>query len=132
MSLTVGPEDDETELLGKYVEDLQEEVRFVGNRITGTLNYVDDYTGFSGETEEQSGHYLAIKVSDTPDGATTTIQLIGAESTPQPIELDEDMNAVIRITDPLNQKLKVVCEVEGYQRFEQTYRLSGLTLKPEE
>ena len=47
------------DLLGKVVGDLQKDVAESTSMVTGTLKYVEDYTGFSSKTEEQQGHYLA-------------------------------------------------------------------------
>lgn len=97
------------------------------SRISGNLKAVTGYTGFSGEEELQSGHYLALKF-EAPEGATTTVQLIGAQITKDPIELDSDMNMVLRITDPRNQKIKVVSSMDGCETTERVYTLSGLKL----
>ena len=91
---------------------------------------VDDYTGFSGDTALQSGHYLALKF-ETEENATTTIQLIGGEVVRDPVELDSDMNVVLRISDPMRQRLKVVTTMDDYQTTEKIYRLTGLVLSEE-
>lgn len=98
------------------------------SRISGELYYVDDYTDFSpGTPALQEGHYLALKF-DAPEGATTTIQLLGAKITKEPQELDSDMNCVLRITDPLKQKLKVVCTMDDHSATEKIYGMTGLKL----
>lgn len=128
ISLTVAPEDDETDLLGKDAGDLQSDIDVTESRISGVLKYVTGYTGFSGNTELQSGNYLALKFEATA-GATTTVQLIGAVVNPNPVELDQDMNIVLRIVDPQTQKIKVVSELDDYQTVERVYTLTGLTLE---
>ena len=40
--------------------DLQKDIVVSNGAISGTLKYVTGYTGFSGDTSEQSGHYLCI------------------------------------------------------------------------
>lgn len=96
--------------------------------INGNLAYTTGYTGFDGSHEElQSGNYLALKFEATED-ATVTVQLIGAAVTKNPVELDSDMNMVLRITDPANQKIKVVVSKDGYEDLVKTYRLTGLKL----
>ena len=68
------------ELYGKTVETLQEEVKIVGSTIYGTCHYVTGYTGFSGDTEEQQGNYLAINVT-AESGALVKSRLVGGKNT---------------------------------------------------
>ena len=97
------------------------------------MKYVSDFTDYSETEALQSGHYLAIKV-DTDAEALTTVQVIGGEVEEEPVLVDEtDMNAVVRITDPMRQRLKIVSELEGSDPNEKIYRLTGLVLaEPEE
>lgn len=69
-----------TDLLGKYVADLQSDVTIVGDEVFGTLKYVDDYTGFSGDPDEQVGHFLVLHV-DTGEieNDRITVQMIGGD-----------------------------------------------------
>ena len=64
----------------------------------GNLNYITDYTGFSGSTELQSGNYLALKVSGIPSDAVVTMQKVGPGASPA-VTLDSDLNAVVRMTE---------------------------------
>lgn len=100
------------------------------SRIAGTLNYVTDYTGFSGDPELQSGHYMALKF-EAPEGSTTTIQMIGGAVVRDPVELDSDMNAVIRVTDASKQKLRVVTTMTGADDVVKEYHLTGLKCLPQ-
>lgn len=69
-----------TDLLGKYVADLQSDVTIVGDEVFGTLKYVDDYTGFSGDPDEQVGHFLVLHVSTGEvSNDRITVQLIGGD-----------------------------------------------------
>lgn len=128
MSLVVEPEDPETTLLGKLVSDLQSGILFHDDYVTGTLKYVTGYTGYSGDPELQEGNFLAIKVTAT-DGATVTVELLGGAS--GPIELDSDMDAVVRIANKATQKLKVKETTAGGTVIEKVYSLKSLTLKTE-
>ena len=111
------------------MEDLQDDVTVSDNRISGTLHYVDDYTGYSEDTELQSGHYLALKFEAT-EGADITVQLIGGETDSDPVEVDdEDMNVVIRIEDPSVQRLKVASTLDGHSDYAKVYRMTGLVLE---
>lgn len=125
--LVVEAEDDQTELLGKTAGELQENIIVRDASIEGTLKYVTGYTGYSGDPTLQSGNFLALKFEE-PEGATgTTIELIGGIA--GPVALDEDMNAVIRITNPEHQQFKVSTTVDGEER-ERIFGLANLHLEP--
>lgn len=111
IGLTVDAESPSTTVLGKTVSELQTGVVVNDDFISGTLKYVTNYTGFSGDVEEQSGNFLALKFGDT-DGAVTKIQLLGGKN-PNPVTLDSDMNAVLRITNKATQRLKVFTTLNG-------------------
>ena len=125
MSADIGPAVD---LLGKVVGDLQSSVTVSGDTISGTLAYVDDYTGFSGDPEEQAGHYLAIKAT-AQEGDTIVLDLIGG--THGPVTLDEDGICIIRIRDKDTQKLKYTATGADGSTDERIWNLTGLTLTPE-
>lgn len=125
LGLVVEPEDGSTTLLGKNVSDLQAGVVVNDNFITGTLKYVTEYTGFSGDPAEQSGNYLALKFADTPN-AVTKVELTGGPR--GPVTLDSDKQAVIRITDKASQKLKVTSTLNG-QTLTRVYSLTSLKVQ---
>ena len=68
---------------------------------------------------------MALKF-EAPEGSTTTIQMIGGEVVRDPVELDSDMNAVIRVADPSRQKFKVVTSMDGAEDIVKVYHLAGL------
>lgn len=126
--LVVEPESASKTILGKLVSDLQTGITVVNTVISGTLNYVTGYTEFSGDPAEQEGNFLAVKFT-LPTGATDpTIQLIGGDH-PNPVALDSDMNAVLRIKNT-SEKLVVRCKINGTSCSE-TYTMTGLTLLPD-
>ncbi len=89
-------------MFGHLVSDLQSDVAVTGNKISGTLSYVDegalpDYWG--------AGNFLALKFSDAdPHAESLKVGLDPSEGSGM-AELDEDMNAVFKITDKDEQKL---------------------------
>ena len=117
-------EDPSTTILGKSVADLQEDILVDDKAIEGTLKYVTGYTGYSEETELQSGNFLALKFTPAT-GATTTVELIGGQGTP--VTLDSNNNAVIRVANN-NQKIKVVSTVNG-ETVTKIYSLRLLNLE---
>lgn len=110
------------DLFGKVVSDLQSGVAVGDNAITGTLRYVDDYTGFSSKVAEQSGNYLALHC-EVPgvDGVTIKVTVT------KPSTLDSDGLIVLRIADKNSQTVKVVASKEGYESVTKTFSLKGLT-----
>lgn len=93
------------DLLGKTVDDLQTGVTIGEDSITGTLKYVDDYTGFSSDPAMQSGNYLVIhcEVNDT---TPITVEVVNGVS--GPVTLDDDGIAVLRIADKDTQTIRVI------------------------
>ena len=129
ISLTVEAEDGEADLLGKHAGDLQEDIVVGSDSISGTLKYVTEYTGFSGDPDLQQGNYIALKF-DAPEGATTTVEIVGGFF--GPVTLDEDMIFVGRIADTTTQSIRVVCTKDSYS-VTRTFSLVNLsTLGPED
>ena len=124
--LEVEPEDQAAVVYGKAVSVLQADDVIVNDKfIKGTLHYVTDYTGFSGDPALQSGNYLALRFEHST-GATTTVELIPGFTNHEPVPLDSDMNAVFRITDKNKQRLRVVTTL-GDDVITKTFSLAGLT-----
>lgn len=115
------------DLLGKVVGDLQSNISFNGNTISGTLKYVTGYTGFSGDPAEQSGNYIALHCDTIPDADAITVELVNG-TVGHPVTLDSDGIIIIRITDKDAQYVRVVA-TKGSIEVEKTYYLSGLELK---
>ena len=111
------------DLFGKVISDLQSNVSVGESAITGHLNYVSEYTGFSGDVALQSGNYLALHAS-VPDveDVTITVKLTN------PVTLDADGQIVLRIADKDSQTVTVVASKEGYDSVTKVFSLSGLTV----
>lgn len=124
---TVEPEDAETTLWDTYeVSDLQENVEVVGDKISGDLKYIDSGTL---ATTWGAGYFLCLKFSDVDESATSVAVGLKPTEGSGMAELDEDMNAVFKITDKANQKLKVI-STDGTRSRVQTYDLSDLRFAP--
>ena len=112
------------DLLGKDVTDLQSGVSIGSNGvISGTLLYVDDYTGFSGDPAEQVGNFLAVKATAI-DGATIVAELIGGTHGPVILDPDGILISRIRSTDEILKFTATYGEVSEVR----SYALTGLTL----
>lgn len=120
--------DSSVDLLGKSVTELQSSVTVSGDTISGTLAYIDDYTGFSGDPTEQAGHYLAVKCT-ADEGDTIVLELIGGLH--GPVTLDEDGICIIRITNKDTQMLKYTATGADGSTETKVWKLTGLTLTPE-
>lgn len=121
------PDDGETERYGMAVSDLQSDIAIADGAITGTLKYVTDYTGFSGDPELQSGNYLSLKIAD--EDAQSIEVSIGDRG---PVEVKEDGFIVIRLTsEDLSDEL-VITDIDGVERETVTLDLSGLALEEPE
>ncbi len=106
---------------------MQDGVTVGDDAITGTLNYVTGYTGYSGDEELQSGNYLALHATSEA-GATITVELVGGVS--GPVTLDSDGISIGRITST-EQTVKFVAMKNGMSLTKE-FSLTGLTLTPEE
>ena len=116
----------DTDLLGKVIGDLQSGVVIRGNIVSGVLNKITDYTGFSGLEAEQSGHYLVVHASvPGQNGVTISVSKDGGTTYKA---LDGDGILIFRTTSA-SQKLTFKAVKGGSTDFIRTYRLSGLTLK---
>lgn len=118
-----------TDLLGKSVTDLQSGVIVGDSQIVGTLKYVDDYTGFSGDPNEQKGNFLVLhcEAADTVD--SLSVEVING-TVGHPVTLDEDGIAVLRIADKFRQKIRFAAYKDDTS-CTKTFDLSGLTLESE-
>lgn len=119
-------DDPSTTRYGKTVASLQEDVVVNDDSIGGTLKYVTGYTGFSGEAEEQSGNYLALKIN-VPDGATSTLQLVGGGASGNTVDFGEDDYFVVRIKSK-NTKIVLTTTKSGVT-ISKTYSLRLLKLE---
>lgn len=128
ITIVVSVPDPSTDLLGKTSADLQSDVVIRANDIAGTLEYVNDYTGFSSNVPEQSGNYLALKIALNPSSAVTTVEVVNGTSGPK--TLDSDGTVVLRIVNPMTQSVKIVAK-QGSDTLEKIYALNNLVLLPE-
>lgn len=92
------------------------------------MKHVTGYTGFSSNTSEQEGNYLALKVDADSEDAVATVELVGG--TKGPVTLDDDMDIVLLIKNKDTQSIKVTVD-NGENSTTKTYGLIGLTLETE-
>lgn len=93
---------DSVDLFGKHANELTKDLKFDGKKITATLPYVEDYTGFSGKPEEQEGNYLAFKT----ETCFKTIQVKTAKGT---YDLDTD-GIIVLIVNKTNPAISIIAK----------------------
>lgn len=106
-------------LWGKVPSDLQSDIEITDDAISGTLNYIADYSSaFGGELA--SGNYLALHFEAT-EGATIKVKLTDE------VTLDEDGIIVLRIADKDAQTITATATMPNGTVATKVYSLTGLT-----
>lgn len=125
-SPTVEAEESGTDMWGTLVGSMQDDVVVRSGKISGTLKKLT-----SGQlvTDWGEGYFLALKFANN-DATVTSIKvgLDPSASQMEPVELDEDMNGVFKITDKDTQKFKVI-STNGTVTKTDIYDLSELELE---
>lgn len=111
-----------TDVLGKATTDLQTNVNVVANSISGTLNYVTGYTGFSSDEELQSGNYLCL-YTPVPADTTVTMELLGGTTG---VKTLDDGIIVLRVTSN-TQSLRLIA-TKGDTTVTKVYTFTNLIL----
>ncbi|WP_051545226.1 hypothetical protein [Butyrivibrio sp. MC2021] len=136
-NLVVEPEAATTDVLGKLVSELQEDIVITAptdsanGKIEGTLLPVEGYTGFSSKEDEQSGYYLVLKADD-PAATKIQVGINPSKTFEEPdrlVELDADRNIVLKVSDIETQKVNILFTYDDDNFTLLTYDISGLTLK---
>lgn len=102
--------------------------------LTGTLMYVDKYTGFSGTVELQSGNYLGLKFDPTLPGSAITVHISNGD-VKNPVKLDEDHQIVLRVksnSQVVTVRLYDDGKVQGVANHVFKLNLDGLVLSPKQ
>ena len=120
MSLSVDANvPDSVDLYGKKASDLQSDIEINGNKISGILNYIDDYSSAFGPGLD-SGNYICLHFACNIPDAEITVTITN------PSTLDEDGIFVGRIADKDSQTITVVASADGYDDVTKTFDLTDL------
>lgn len=111
---------------GTPVSEMQTGVTVSGQNITGTLKYLD--TGVPAEYWG-AGNFLNLKFVKDSDATSIKVGLTNSRGSGM-VELDSDMNAMLKISDKIEQKLKVVQSRTGEEKT-WIFDLSGLVCETE-
>lgn len=111
---------------GTAVSDMQTGITVTGNKITGTLKYLDE-----GQlvTDWGAGNFMALKFT-VPDVATSCKVGLDPSVSSGLVELDEDKDGVFKVTDNETQKF-VIVTTDGTYTLRQEFDLSELTCETE-
>ena len=131
--LTVSPDDDDktypwTEL---KPADFQSDVEVNDGEITGDLKFIEGGLSPSGPLSGD-GHFIALKFSNFASGLTyanVKVGLVPSASGMEHVTLDSDCDAVFKITDKVNQKVKVIQADNAGHKNVQYFNLDGLNLE---
>lgn len=126
--LTLKAESDEAGELygGKVASDLQEDVVVDGNKISGTLKFIEGGLAPSGYLAGD-GYFLALHWGNPDTDATSLKVGLNPSAGSGLIECidDTDRNGVFKIADPKKQKF-IILSSNDEQKTKQTFDLSGL------
>ena len=110
--------------------DIQSDVAVSDGEVTGELKFIDGGIPALGFPDD--GYYLGLKFSDFAEGLTYENVKVSIEPSAigrKPQTLDSDKNAVFKVTDKDNQKIKVVQSDNAGHKNIQYFGLSGLELE---
>lgn len=97
------------DLFGRVVTELQSNIQLIGERIGGSLKYIDDYGADSGFDPDDGNHFIALH-ADADTGTTITVEVLGGFA--GPVTLDEDGIVVLQLSSNA-EKLKFVATKNG-------------------
>ena len=125
-SASVSPADSGTDYWGTTAGQMQSGITVANGAITGTLTKLT-----SGQlvTDWGEGYFMALKFDNFSSGLTYADVQVGFYNSAGSglVTLDPDKDAVLKVTDKMNQKLMVVQTKDGAKKT-QYFDLSGLTL----
>lgn len=104
---------------------MQSDLAVSGKSITGTLHFIEGGVAPSGILSGD-GYFMFLKFSDAPEGVKVRVGLNPTYGSGA-VELDEDMNAVMKVANG-SQKFEVVYG-EGANIQKDVYDLSGLVFE---
>lgn len=107
---------------GHTVASLQENIAVEDGAVSGTLKYVSSGTLAN---DWGPGNFIALAFSDADSKATKHRVGLKPSVSSGLVELDSDMDAVIKVTDKIAQNL-VVESTDGVRRHRTVYDLSQL------
>lgn len=122
------------DLKGATLTDLQTDVTIASGKIEATLPYMEGYTGYSENPEEQEGHYIAVKGTTNADVVTMIFDYADGTRDIETAYIDDDeecLGVVIkRIANDNLVKITVVEYDKDYNEDTFTEYKCDLTYEP--
>lgn len=115
----------------KTPSDFQSDIAVADGKITGTLSFIEGGLAPSGPLAGD-GYFLALKFDNFSSGLTynnVKVGLVPSASGMDLQTLDSDKNAVFKISDIKNQRIKTVQTDAAGHKNVQMFTLDGLTLE---
>ncbi len=115
---------------GKGADDIQSNIAVANGKVTGTLKFIPG--GIAPGTLSGDGYFIGVKFSNYASGLTYNDVQVGLTNSASGMglqTLDPDQNAVFKIADKYNQKIKIVQTASNGKRNVQYLDLSALTLE---
>lgn len=115
---------------GKGADDIQSNIAVANGKVTGTLKFIPG--GIAPGTLSGDGYFIGLKFSNFASGLTYNDVQVGLVNSATGMglqTLDNDKNAVFKISDKVNQKIKIVQTASNGKRNVQYLDLSALTLE---
>ena len=128
--LTISPEVGSKETYGHRVDSYQTGVAVNGDKVTGTLKFIEGGLAESGPLAGD-GYFLCLKWSEPESGVTSLkVGLVPSEGTGLVEAInDPDRDCVYKITDKQNQRVTFIqSDAAGHKNI-QVFDISGLTLE---
>ena len=125
----VEPVADGVTMFGALVSDMQSDIKIIGNKITGTLKYIEGGLAESGPLSG-SGNFLALQLENLDSRATSVkMGFLPSEGTGLVEVIDDpDKNGVGKVTNKNTQKFTVVSS-DGTHTVTTQYDLSELVVE---
>jgi hypothetical protein len=117
---------------GTDVADIQEDLSVSDGELLGTLKYYDDETKALVH-DWGEGYFIAVGFDNFSTGLTYANVKVGLYNSAGSglVTLDSDKDAVMHITDPVNQKIMAVqTDPVSGESYTQYWELSKLTYEP--
>lgn len=124
IEITVEVPRGEENFLGKAVSELQTDVEVNDTKVTGTLNYVEEFTEFNKSNSlEQEGNFIVLKVDEATKGKTVTAKITGTGAKGKLTTLDSDGILICKVA---NKDNKITFNIEDTSK---TLDLTALELR---
>ena len=127
--VTVVPESGNTEAFGVKASTIQSGVSVSGDKITGTLNYLDESNAPGIVSVWGNGYFLFLNFANHDSDATSLLVGMTPSEGSGLVEAinDADQNGIFKVTDKNKQEVTFISS-DGTNSTAQYFDLTGLTL----